>query len=105
MFKLNPNPTFKVEIAIPSPDGGGKITFECKHRSRKKLAELFKGIKDDSSDVQLLNEIIVGWSGVDVEYNLENLELLLDNYHGAATVIFNGYTRALAEGVEKNSKR
>lgn len=106
MFKLNPKPTFKVDVTIPSPSGEGKLTLEFKHKGRKALAEFFESLRSDEEaareDADALSELVAGWSGVDAEFNRDNLAVLLDNYPGASLAIFNAYTSALNEGRVKN---
>lgn len=108
MFKLQTNPTFEAPISIPTVDGTGTITFVFKHKGKKAANEYFMSIntgENAKGDAEKLAEIIAGWKGVDAEYSTAALETLLDNYHGAAIAIFNGYIKALVEGVEKNSKQ
>lgn len=109
MFVLQPKPTFKADVTIPSPDGEGKIKFEFKHKGRKALAEFLQslaakeGENEGRSDADALSEIVADWSGVDTKFSLEALEQLLDAYPTAAKAIFDAYLPAMMEGRVKNS--
>jgi len=105
MFKLNPNPTFKAEVTIPTTSGAGKITFEFNHKGRKALKDYVASFGEGDSareDVDIIGELIVGWTGVDEKYSPEALATLLDAYPGAAHAIFESYNRTLVEGRSKN---
>lgn len=110
MFILKAKPTFKADVFIPSPDGGGTIKFEFVHKGRKALAEFIKTLTGEGvaeaaprSDADALGEVIAGWSGVDEKYSPAALETLLDEYPTAAKAIFDRYVPALMDGLEKNS--
>ncbi len=105
MFKLNPNPTFKSEVVIPTTSGDGKITFEFKHKGRKALKEYIESLGEGDTareDVDALGELIAGWSGVDEKFSPEALAILIDAYPGASRAIFEAYNKALLEGRSKN---
>lgn len=114
MFTLQPNPTFKLDVTIPTPTGEGKIKFEFKHKGRKALAEFIKNLvpaetaegaepEEGRKDSEVLLEIVAGWEGVDQKFSPEALDTLLDNYPSAAKAIFDAYIPALTEGAAKNS--
>jgi uncharacterized protein involved in tellurium resistance len=105
MFVLQPKPTFKSEVSIPTTEGEGKINFVFKHKGRKALKEFFDTLSNEEvvrDDVDALSELVEGWSGVDEKFSVEALGNLLDNYPGAAAAIFAAYNRALLEGRSKN---
>jgi hypothetical protein len=107
-FKLQPNPTFKASVTIPTPEGDGKIVFVFKHKGRKALKEFFASLGEGDAarpDSEALQDLLAGWEDFDAPYSPENLEVLLDNYPSAATAIFGAYHKALFEGKEKNSQR
>ena len=92
MFALQPKPTFKVEISIPTPEGKpGKFVVEFKHKGRKAFKAFIEGFSaegEERQDVDVLLDIVAGWQGVDAPFNKDNLETLLDNYSDfAATVL------------------
>lgn len=105
MFKLQPNPTFKVDVTIPRPEGDGTIKFEFKHKGRKALKEFYDSIGEgDNSrpDLEVVLDLIAGWSGVDTPFSPEALDDLLDNYPGSTGAIFEAYRKGLVEGRQKN---
>jgi len=106
MFTLNPKPTFKVDVTISTPESSGVIEIEFKHKGRKALKAYFDSLGEGEnarSDKDALSELIAGWSKIDAEYSVENLETLLDNYPTAAKAIFEAYNKGLFEGKQKNS--
>lgn len=106
MFALNPNPTFKFDVSIPMPGGKvGKITFVFKHKGRKDLKAFFDSLSNTEKvreDHEALLDLVESWEGVDEKFSPEALEKLLDNYPGAARVIFEAYSSAIFEAREKN---
>lgn len=106
MFKLQPNPTFKVDVTIPVPGGkDGKLTIEFKHKGKKALKEFFDSLTSEDnqrSDVDLLSDLIAGWSGVDEKFSAEALEQLLDNYPSAVMALFEAYRTEVLEARVKN---
>ncbi|NCC05665.1 MAG: hypothetical protein EOM37_16865 [Proteobacteria bacterium] len=50
----------------------------------------------------MLAEIIVGWKGMDAEYNQGNLKIFLDNYPAAAGEIIVAYNKLVLESRVKN---
>ena len=105
MFKLQPKPTFKIDVTIPRPEGDGKIKFEFRHKGRKAMQGFMASLGEGETarkDSDALFELIEGWEGVDEKYSAEALESLLDNYHGSAQAIFAAYNKGLFEGGQKN---
>lgn len=107
MFKLNPAPTFKARVTIPVP-GQAKpdpIEFEFKHKSQSQLKEWAEksDARKSMTDAAFLMDFAVGWSGVDGEFNEENLKAFCDNYHGAALVVWDAYLKELTAARLGNS--
>lgn len=105
MFQLQPKPTFKTDVTIPTFDGEAKVTFVFNHKGRKELKAFFEKLTagdEPMQDVDAITELVADWVGVDQKYNRENLDLLLDNYPGAAGAIFAAYNKAVVEGRAKN---
>lgn len=107
MFRIQPNPTFKSEVTIPTPEGAGKIKFEFKHKGRKALQEFLKMFSNDDpekdvTEGDILADIVAGWDGVDTEFSSEALADLIDNYPSAGRAIIDAYVPALLEGKQKN---
>lgn len=106
MFVLQPNPTFKETVVIPVPGAeSGSITFVFKRLGKKALRALFGSITKEGAereDADVLEEIVAGWEGVDVEFSRQALETLCDAYPGAATAVILGYNKAMTEVKAKN---
>ncbi len=106
MFKLQPNPTFKVDVSIPVPGGkAGKVTILFKHKGKKALQEFFESLQSEGeqrTDVDALADLVAGWEGVDDKFSEENLGLLLDAYPGAAMALFDAYRTEVLEARAKN---
>jgi Fe-S-cluster formation regulator IscX/YfhJ len=94
-LKLKADPTFKALVPIPIPGGEPEnVGFTFKHRTVAQLEEFEKTTKDMSNrDVVLA--CVTAWD-LDDEFTPENVDRLLDNYHGAARVIFKTYLLELA---------
>jgi hypothetical protein len=106
MFVLQPKPTFKVDVSIPTTDGDAIIEFEFKHKGVKALKAFYDSLSDGDTvrnDVDALGELVAGWAKVDTKFSSEALEQLLDNYPGSAKAIFEAYNKGLVEGKRKNS--
>lgn len=103
MFKINPNPTFKatVLLSVPGADKPASITVEFKHLAKSALRDYFAGL-DGKSDAEALATVITGWQGVDAEFSVDALALLLDNYPAAAGELFEAFRRELLEARRKN---
>lgn len=106
MFKLVPEPTFKAAVAIPTVNGSGSITLTMKYRNREEVVsfmESFTATPDTPRrDEDVVADVVVGWEGVDAEFNAENLALLLKFYPGAASAIVDDYLKRSTRIREKN---
>lgn len=105
MFKLNPNPTFKVDVEIPVPgkEAAPKIEVEYRHFTRKEqVAFQEEYTKEKFTDTELLFRVIAGWSGVDVPFTKEALDVLLDKYPSASVALFNTFYNELSPAKQKN---
>ena len=106
MFQLQPKPTFKAVVTIPTFDGEAKVTFVFNHKGRKELRAFFERLTAEGEnplqDVDAISELVSDWVGVDQKYDRASLELMLDNYPGAASAIFSTYNKAVIEGRSKN---
>ena len=85
MFKILPNPEFEAIVDIPTPGGdSAPLTLIFKHKDREGVAEYFdRIIALEKLDANALMDIVAGWKNVDGDFNEENLQKVLDNYHGA----------------------
>jgi hypothetical protein len=106
MFKLKPNPTFKSVVTIPTPGvpSGTRLPLVFRHKTKKEFLEFYTTLTGDAvkSDVDVVFELVAGWEDVEVEYNKQNLEELLDNYPAAALAIMDAYRVELLEARVKN---
>ena len=92
-FKIQANPTFNTKAPIPVPGADSvKIDFTYIHRTRKEFKAYMEAMTQDDGkdDIDLVMETISGWELTD-EFNRENVEELLENYHGAARAIIDTY--------------
>ena len=115
MLKLNPKPTFDadVKITVPGQSEAGTMKLTFKYMPKKALFEFFEAhrakydddgevVKEASADEVMLADIIVGWKGMDAEYNQGNLKIFLDNYPAAAGEIIVAYNKFVLESRVKN---
>jgi hypothetical protein len=108
-FKLQPNPTFKASVTIPTPDGDGKIVFEFKHKGRKALKEFFASLGEGDAARTIAmrcQDLIAGWSKTSTPRTVSR------NWTNCWTTIrwrpkpsSSAYNKGLFEGKEKNSQR
>jgi hypothetical protein len=104
MFKILPQPTFEaiVEVPVPGSDAA-PLCLVFKHKNRKEVVDFFDmASKAEAIDATVLSEIIIGWKDVDAEFNVSNLQQVIDNYHAVVPAIFKTYGEQLAEGRRKN---
>ncbi len=108
MFTLKAPATFKTTVALSTPGEAtaDPIRVEFRHKSRTQLADFVAKAASGPEEVDLLDEVIVGWSLIDdageVPYSKENLAILIDQYGPAATEIYRAYLKALNESRAKN---
>lgn len=109
MFKINPAPTFRarVPLSVPGADSAVTVEFEFKHKGRTALAVWWKSV-DGRKDAEILAEIIASWKGpIDdkgepVQFSVEALSQVLDNYPASAAEILTAYEKELWKSREKN---
>lgn len=100
-LKLIANPTFTTKVAIPVAGGDAiPMAFTFKHRTRTELDAFGKGLAQQS-DADAFLEMLTGWE-FDEEFNKENIELLLQNYQGAAMAVYDTYKNELVKAKVKN---
>lgn len=105
MFKLNPAPEFDCDVSIPVPGREpATLTLVFRHKSREDVAAYFTALANtEKVTAGVLLGIVCGWRNCDAEFNEDNLQKLIDNYHGSVRAIFQAYGTELAEGRRKNS--
>ena len=96
------SPTFRAKVGIPVAGGESvPIEFIFRHRTRDALDEFIKS-RHDKSDPESFMEIVEGWELEDA-FTRENVELLLQNYIGAALAVYRAYVEELVQAKLKNS--
>lgn len=107
MFQIQPNPTFDVDVTIPTPSGNGKLKITFKHKGRKELQQFLKDLQNEADaneevdDSKVLLDVVKGWDGVDQKFSAEAFASLLNNYPSAPRAIMDAYVQALLDGKEK----
>lgn len=95
-FSLAVKPTFKAKVSIPVPGQAPELVeFTFKARSRDDFKEFIDGLKD-REDVDVILDIASGWELEDA-FDKDNLELLTQNYLGAARAIIEKYLSELTQ--------
>lgn len=90
-LKLNPNPTFIASLKVRQPGGAvEEIELEMRHRDSDALNELMAKAKS-RPEREVVADIVVGWRGMEVEFSQSNLDTLLKNYPGLASLILGDY--------------
>lgn len=95
-FTLVAKPTFTARVAIPVPGQAPELVeFTFKGRTRDQFAEFIESIKEgESKDVEVIMDIASGWELEDA-FDAKNVELLTQNYLGAARAIIDKYLAEL----------
>lgn len=125
MINLDPSATFSAEVAIPVPGKAEpvKVAFEFRALPRKRitslliLARLTRAwigrrwrerlrlcwrAKRLATVVDMLDECVVGWEGIEPAYSREVLKSLLLEYPGTHMSIFATFVNAWHEERIKN---
>lgn len=109
MFKLIPNPTFKAPVPL-SAAGVEKpiaITVEFRHKTATGL-KAWLSSAPNRADVDLLDEVIAGWSGMqgadgaEAPYSRDALSTLLENHPASKWELLGAYQAELTEAKRKN---
>lgn len=102
-LKLQPNPTFKISVDIPIPgqDEADTVVLTCKARTRKDLSDFIEKLPEYDSDAAIVADIVTDWD-LNVPFNAENLELLLENHIGASERIVFVYLEEQTKAARKN---
>lgn len=96
MLKLIANPTYTETVKIPAP--GGDVTLKCefKHFDTDAYEAMYARWQAAGTTARdALSEVMAGWSDVDAEFNLENLDKLCKNYHRAPLAIMDAFVSSL----------
>ena len=103
MLKLVANPTFHARVAVPTPGGPVEIKVEFKHKTKSQYDALIQewtetGRKYDAA----VMDIAVGWSGIDAEFNAENIVEFGQQYHAGPRAIVEAYVESLTQAKSGN---
>ena len=93
-FSLTANPTFKALVDVPVPGGkSAAVEFTFKSRTRDEFRLFIDGL-GDRLDVDVIMDMASGWDLED-PFDQANVELLTQNYLGAARAITEKYLSEL----------
>jgi len=109
MFNIDPAPQFTAPVPLSRPGLAEPIEVQItfKHKNRAEVAAWVAKGAGATDDVQLLGEVIEGWTGLInakgelVPYNATELSKLLTNYTPARGEIFRAYLGELTEAKKK----
>ncbi len=95
-FTLTAAPTFKAKVAIPIPGAKAEeVEFTFKGRTRDAFKDFVESLKD-RDDAEVIMDIASGWDLTDA-FDKKNVELLTQNYLGAARAIIEKYLAELTQ--------
>ncbi|RRD90430.1 phage tail assembly chaperone [Conchiformibius steedae] len=104
-LKFQPNPTFKLLVSVPIAGQleDEEVTFTVKYLTRKQLGEMVEKADESLYDYlcRSLKYLVVGWD-LDVEFNEQNLDILLDNYPQIPERFKDKYLKEYLGNAEKN---
>lgn len=93
-FSLTANPTFKAVVDVPVPGGkSAAVEFTFKSRTRDDFRLFIDGL-GDRLDVDVIMDMASGWDLED-PFDQVNVELLTQNYLGAARAVIEKYLSEL----------
>lgn len=98
---LKANPTFRAKVGIPVAGSNPvHVEFTFKHRTKSELDAFMKS-RVDVSDVDSVMAMVEGWE-LEEPFDREGVELLLENYAGAALALYLAYVDELLQAKRKN---
>jgi hypothetical protein len=110
MFRLNPAPEFTAPVFLSVPGLPQPLQVNVTWRYKNSTALLaWRKSAAGKTDVVFLDEVMLGWSGVqgadgaEQPYSLTALTTLHDNYPNALQELYNAYLAELQESKLKNS--
>jgi hypothetical protein len=103
MFTLQPKPSFwaTAYITVPGEKKPAALEIEFKWLGKQGIKDYFEQLTG-KDDLEALSEIVVGWGGVDAEFNRDTFAQLLDVYPQAAMAIFEAFRAEALEAKAKN---
>lgn len=95
-FKLIAAPQFKAKVPIPVAGGPPvEVEFTFRHRTKTALDEWIAS-RADKSDATSFMEMVEGWE-LEEAFDQQSVELLLENYIGAALATYRVYVDQLIQ--------
>ena len=103
MLKLQPKPTFQLEVDVPvaGEEKPTKIKLTALYRNTEELEKLIGGDETVTVD-EFVMATITGWEGVDAVFSEATLRELLSNYHGVGIVIHRAYFNEVYKAARGN---
>lgn len=103
MLKLQPNPTFQLEVEVPVAGEAKptKIKLTALYRNTEELEKLVGGNEKVTVD-EFVMASITGWEEVDAVFSETTLRELLRNYHGVGIVIHRAYFNEVYKAARGN---
>lgn len=100
-LSINVNPTFPATVSIPVAGGEPiNMSFVFKHRTKTQIGE-FTTTRKEKTDVESVLEMVEDWEFAE-PFTPEAVEIMLENYYGAAEAIYRTYLRELLQAKTKN---
>ncbi|KAF1043062.1 MAG: hypothetical protein GAK35_02382 [Herbaspirillum frisingense] len=92
MLKLNPDPTFLLPVPVPVPgkEAPTVIKLVAKYRNIDDLQSFAAALAERSLE-QAVCETITGWEGVDTDFSVDALTVLMKSYPSLHNVILEAY--------------
>lgn len=95
-FSLSVKPTFTAKVGIPIPGKSPEpVEFTFKGRTRDEFKEFIESLSE-REDADVVMDICSGWELEDA-FDRENVEVLIQNYLGAARAIIEKYLSELTQ--------
>ncbi len=100
-FKIQANPTFKINVAIPIPgEAAQKVKFTFRHMRKSAYKEWFSQITAEN-ELESMDAVIEGWDA-ETAYSKDALAEMIDALPGAGAAIFKAYIGELHGAERKN---
>lgn len=95
-FSLAAKPTFTARVSIPVPGKAPEpVEFTFKGRTRDEFKEFIDTLAE-REDADVVMDICCGWE-LEEAFDRENVDLLIQNYLGAARAIIEKYLSELTQ--------
>lgn len=96
VFRLSPEPTFRVLVDIPVPGRAPQqLEVEYRHKTREELRAIDESFVG-RSEADCLLDIMCNWHNADGPFSKEALEKLLNDYPQAAGALLARYAKEVS---------